>query len=95
MYGIVIDGIPIVDLDIMMMDKGEVVKCLEAENNIKAGMIVNITPLQYRKNHILDAVKLHYSIIVYINNQYIANKHIMNDFYVNYLYYTAVKKFTP
>ena len=42
MYGIVIS---IVNLNITMMDKGEVVKCLEAENNIKAEMIVKITPL--------------------------------------------------
>ena len=95
MHGIVVHGIPIEGLDMTRMDDRDVIKRLEAENNIKAGTIVKITPLRRRKNRTSDAVKLHHSIIVYMNNQHNANKCITNGFYVDYLHYTMVEKFIP
>ena len=95
MYGIVVHGIQIADLDTRVMGNREIIKRLETENNIKAGTIVKITPFRHRKNRTPDAVKLHHSIIVYMNNQHKANKCIVNGFYVDYLHYNAVQRFTP
>ena len=75
-----------------MMDNIETIKQLEGENNMKLETIVKITPLRRRKNH--DSVKLHHSIIVYMNNQHTANKSITNGFHVDYLHYAA-ERFTP
>ena len=95
MHGIVVHGIPIEDLDTTRMDNRDVIKRLEAKNNIKARTIVKITPLRRRKNRTSDTVKLHHSIIVYMNNQHNPNKCITNGFYVDYLHYTMVEKFIP
>src|SRR5436305_7097250 len=61
MYGIVVHGIPIANLDPTTMDNTETIKQLEGENNMKPETIVKITPLRRRKNH--DSVKLHHSIV--------------------------------
>lgn len=95
MYGIVVHGIPTADLNTTMMDDKEVINRLEAENDIKAGTIVKITPLRRQKNRTPDSVKLHHSIVVYMNNQHKANKCIVNGFYVDYVHYNAVQRFTP
>ncbi len=50
MHEIVVHGIPIADLDAMMMDNREIIKRLEVENNMKPGTIVKITPLRHRNN---------------------------------------------
>ena len=92
MYGIVVHGIPIANLNPTTMDNTETIKQLEGENNMKPETIVKITPLRRRKNH--DSVKLYHSIIVYMNNQHTANKSIINGFHVDYLHYAA-ERFTP
>ena len=95
MHGIVVNGIPIADLDTTMMDNKEIIERLETQNNMKPGTIVKITPLRRRKNRTPDGVKVHHSIIAYMNNQHTANKCITNGFYVDYLHYTSVEKFAP
>jgi hypothetical protein len=92
MYGIVVHGIPIANLNSTTMDDSKVIKQLEAENNMKTNTIVKITPLRRRKNR--DSVKLHHSIIVYMNDQYTANKCISNGFHIDYLHYAA-ERFVP
>ena len=92
MYRIVIHGIPTADLNLAMMNDAEFIRQLERENNMELGTIVKITPLRRRKNG--DSIKLHHSIIVYINNQHTVNKCITNGFHVDYLHYAA-ERFTP
>ena len=47
-----------------------------------------------RKDNHDDKVKLHHSIVVYMNNPHAANKCITNGFYVDYIRQTA-EKFAP
>jgi hypothetical protein len=95
MYGIVVHGVPIADLDATRMTDTSVIKPLDGENNMKAGTITKITPLRRKRaQYSGDKVKLHHSIVVYTNNQHAANKCITNGYYVDYLHYAA-EKFTP
>ena len=48
MYGIVVHGVPIADLDPTKMSDTGVIKRLEMENNMKAGTITKITPLGHK-----------------------------------------------
>ena len=69
MYGIVIHGIPVADLDSTMMDNAKVIKQLEVENSMKTDTIVKITPLRRRKKHDPikhNPVKVHHSVIIYM-----------------------------
>jgi len=91
MYGIIAYGIPMANLDSIIMDNTKIIKQLEAENNIKPKMIVKITPLRCRKN--CNSVKLHHSIVIYINYQHTVNRCIANSFHVYYFHYAA-ERFT-
>jgi len=92
MYGIVVHGILVADLDSTMMDTAKIIKQLEVENSMKTETIVKIAPLRRRKKH--DSVKLHHSVIVYMNDPHTANRCITNGFHVDYLHYAA-ERFTP
>jgi len=94
MYGIVVHGIPVADLDSTMMDHAKVIKQLEAENSMKTDTITKITPLRRRKKHSDSVTKLHHSIIIYMNDSHAANRCITNGFHVDYIHYAA-ERFTP
>jgi len=69
-YGIVIHGVVVVDLSIEKMSDPDIIKQLEEKNYLEAGTITKIMPLQCRKNReSKNEVKLHHSIIVYMNNK--------------------------
>ena len=95
MYGIVVHGVPIANLDVTQMADTAIIKRIKGENHIGTRTITKITPLR-RKRRIEDKskTKLHHSIVVYLNNQHTANKCITNGFYVDYLHYAA-EKFVP
>ena len=94
MYGIVVHGILITNLSETSMNDANVIKQLKTENNMKPRIIIKITSLR-RKNRLTDdKVKLHHSIVVYMNNLHAANKCITNGYYVDYLHHAA-EKFAP
>jgi hypothetical protein len=67
-------------------------KQFEDENNMNPGKIIKITPLRHKKNH--DTVKLHHSVVIYMNNEHAANKCITNGFHIEYTHH-AGERFTP
>jgi hypothetical protein len=61
---------------------------------MKAGTITKITPLRRKKCDASDKVKLHHSIVVYMNDPHAANRCITNGYHVDYVHHAA-EKFTP
>ena len=86
-YGIVINGMPIDDLD---LDDPRTIKLLEAANGFPSGTIAKVTPLR-RKDKAPSSKTKHRSIVIYLKNIHIANKCIMNGCYINYLHYMPLR----
>ena len=80
-YGIVINGVPIDELD---LDDSKTIKLLEAANNFPSGTISKVTFLR-RKDKEPSTKTKHRSIVIYFNNYHTANKCITNGCYINYL----------
>jgi hypothetical protein len=98
MHGIVVHGVPIADLDTNKMNDADAIKRLEKENHMKVETITKITPLRRKPKQNSpdnrDKVKLHHSVIIYMNDPHTANKCITNGFYIDYIHHAA-EKFTP
>ena len=89
-YGIVINGVPINELD---LDDPKTIESLEAANNLPSGTISKITFLR-RKNKDSSIKAKHCSIVIYFNKNHTANKCIRNGCYINYLHYQP-ERFVP
>jgi len=89
-HGIVINGMPIDDLD---LEDPKTIRLLEVANNFPPGTITKVTYLR-RKDKQRSSKTKHCSIVIYFNNPHMANRCLTNGCYINYHFYQPIR-FTP
>jgi CheY-like chemotaxis protein len=93
-YGIVVHGVPLMDLNTDDMTNIDIIKQLEQENNTPAGTVVGITTLRRRNKQPNKKPQLHHSVVIFFNKHHEANKAITNGYCINYIIHAA-ECFTP